>query len=411
MSGRRSARFWHHAWVPRFEPFAALRYAAKVPLADVTAPPYDVLSDTDRASLAGRHPYNVVKIDVPIEADGPNRYDIAGKLMCEWIGSGVLVQDRGPSFYRYTMTFNDEAGILHTTVGVVGGLEVRAAGSGEVLPHEQTTPKAKTDRLDLTRSTGTNLSAVWGLSMAPGIGATIAAAAATLIGEFTDDAGVGHRLERIETADAIASIQAAVEAAPVVIADGHHRYEIARVFRAEQQAAGHPQGPHDLTMTFVVELAPEHLFVQAIHRLLTDIPAGTDLLAELSPSFDVTPAGNVSTYTLQHMTSNGSLCLVHPDGTGTFLKPKPEAFDGERDLDTARLERALASVTHTKAYQHGVDNIVGAVTSGKAQYGVLLRPVPIAEIERTAHEGLLMPPKSTFFAPKPKTGLVFRQVR
>ena len=397
--------------MPRFEPFAALRYAAKVPLADVTAPPYDVLSDTDRASLAGRHPYNVVKIDVPIEADGPNRYDIAGKLMCEWIGSGVLVQDRGPSFYRYTMTFNDEAGILHTTVGVVGGLEVRAAGSGEVLPHEQTTPKAKTDRLDLTRSTGTNLSAVWGLSMAPGIGATIAAAAATLIGEFTDDAGVGHRLERIETADAIASIQAAVEAAPVVIADGHHRYEIARVFRAEQQAAGHPQGPHDLTMTFVVELAPEHLFVQAIHRLLTDIPAGTDLLAELSPSFDVTPAGNVSTYTLQHMTSNGSLCLVHPDGTGTFLKPKPEAFDGERDLDTARLERALASVTHTKAYQHGVDNIVGAVTSGKAQYGVLLRPVPIAEIERTAHEGLLMPPKSTFFAPKPKTGLVFRQVR
>ena len=397
--------------MPRFEPFAALRYAAKVPLADVTAPPYDVLSDTDRASLAGRHPYNVVKIDVPIEADGPNRYDIAGKLMCEWIGSGVLVQDRGPSFYRYTMTFNDEAGILHTTVGVVGGLEVRAAGSGEVLPHEQTTPKAKTDRLDLTRSTGTNLSAVWGLSMAPGIGATIAAAAATLIGEFTDDAGVGHRLERIETADAIASIQAGVEAAPVVIADGHHRYEIARVFRAEQQAAGHPQGPHDLTMTFVVELAPEHLFVQAIHRLLTDIPAGTDLLAELSPSFDVTPAGNVSTYTLQHMTSNGSLCLVHPDGTGTFLKPKPEAFDGERDLDTARLERALASVTHTKAYQHGVDNIVGAVTSGKAQYGVLLRPVPIAEIERTAHEGLLMPPKSTFFAPKPKTGLVFRQVR
>ena len=111
------------------------------------------------------------------------------------------------------------------------------------------------------------------------------------------------------------------------------------------------------------------------------------------------------------MTDAGALCLVHPDGTGTYLHPRPEAFSGERDLDTARLERALESVTHTKTYQHGVDHILHAVTSGKAQYGVLLRPVPITEIERTAHEGLLMPPKSTFFAPKPKTGMVFRQAR
>lgn len=395
--------------MPRFEPFAAIRYAAKLPLADVTAPPYDVLSDADRAALAGRHPHNVVKIDVPIEADGPGRYDRAGELMCEWIASGVLTQDRSASFYRYTMTFDDEAGAQHTTVGVFGGLEVRAAGSGEVLPHEQTTPKAKTDRLDLTRSTGTNLSAVWGLSMSPGIGATIAAADATMIGSFTDDTGVGHKLERIDTAEAIAVIQAAVEAAPVVIADGHHRYEIARVFRAERQAAGFAEGRHDLTLTFVVELAPEHLFVQAIHRLLTDIPAGTDLLTALSSSFETSPAGTVTAQTLQQMTERGALCLVHPDGSGTFLTPKPAAFAGERDLDTARLERALAHLTHTKAYQHGVDNIVSAVTTGKAQYGVLLRPVPIAEIERTAHEGLLMPPKSTFFAPKPKTGLVFRQ--
>jgi hypothetical protein len=157
-------------------------------------------------------------------------------------------------------------------------------------------------------------------------------------------------------------------------------------------------------------LAPEHLFVQAIHRLLTDIPVGTDLLAALAPFFAVSPAGPVSTGTLADLETHGALCLVHPDGTGTYLRPIAEAFAGERDLDTARLERALATVTHTKAYQHGVDNILNAVTQGRAQYGVLLRPVPIAEIERTAHEGLLMPPKSTFFAPKPKTGLVFREV-
>ena len=411
MYRRDRGRFWHHSGVPRFEPFAALRYSSGLPLADVTAPPYDVLSDADRAALAGRHPQNVVKIDVPVEVDGPNRYNIAGELMCDWIGSGVLVQDRSASFYRYTMTFVDEAGGEHTTVGVLGGLEVRAAGSGEVLPHEQTTPKAKSDRLDLTRSTGTNLSAVWGLSLAPGIGSIIAAADATLIGSFVDDQGVGHTLERIDAPDAIATIQTAIEAEPVVIADGHHRYEIARIFRAERQAEGAVTGRHDLTLTFIVELAPEHLFVQAIHRLLTDIPDGTDLAGVLSEFFTYSDAGAVSTATLQHMTEAGALCLVHPDGTGTYLHPRPEAFSGERDLDTARLERALESVTHTKTYQHGVDHILHAVTSGKAQYGVLLRPVPITEIERTAHEGLLMPPKSTFFAPKPKTGMVFRQAR
>jgi uncharacterized protein (DUF1015 family) len=401
---------WHHREVPRFEPFAALRYAPSVPLADVTAPPYDVLSDADRAALAARHPQNVVKVDVPVESDGPGRYTAAGARMARWIDHGVIVADDAPCFYRYTMDFLDEAGARHRTVGVFGGLEVRAAGTGEVLPHEQTTPKAKTDRLDLTRATGTNLSAVWGLSLASGIGAIMAELPATLLGAFTDDQGVGHTIEQIADAHSIEIIQTAIEASPVVIADGHHRYEIARVFRAERQAAGFAAGPHDLTLTFVVELAPEHLFVQAIHRLLSELPVDIDLVRLLNTFFVCSPAGDVSAETLGEMTRLGALCLVHPDGTGTYLVPRPDAFAGERDLDTARLEHALAATPHTKAYQHGVEHITEAVTSGRAQYGVLLRPVPIAEIERTAHEGLLMPPKSTFFAPKPKTGLIFRRV-
>jgi uncharacterized protein (DUF1015 family) len=396
--------------VPRFEPFAALRYAPSLPLADVTAPPYDVLSEADRAALAARHPQNVVKIDVPIESDGPDRYRAAGARMARWIERGIIAVDEAPSFYRYTMDFLDEAGSRHRTVGVFGGLEVRAAGTGEVLPHEQTTPKAKTDRLDLTRATGTNLSAVWGLSLAAGIGAVMAAVPATMLGSFTDDDGVGHTLEQIADAGSIATIQTAIEASPVVIADGHHRYEIARVFRAERQAAGFAAGLHDLTLTFVVELAPDHLFVQAIHRLLSDLPADLDLLGHLGTFFVCESAGDVTAQTLSEMTRLGALCLVHPDGKGTYLVPRPAAFVGERDLDTARLERSLAAIPHTKAYQHGVEHITDAVATGRAHYGVLLRPVPIAEIERTAHEGLLMPPKSTFFAPKPKTGLIFRRV-
>ncbi len=395
--------------MPRFEPFAAIRYAAGLPLADVTAPPYDVLSDADRAALAARHPDNVVVIDLPLEVDGPGRYDAAAKTLRRWLDNGVLIVDDRPCIYRYRMTFADESGTEHTTTGVFGALEVlEHTRDADVLPHEQTTPKAKTDRLDLTRSTNTNLSAVWGLSLAPAVSATFEVDAEPL-GDFTDEAGVRHRLDRIVGAASLDAITAAVGSAPVVIADGHHRYEIARVYRRERRAAnGDAAGPYDLTLTLVTELAEDQLFVQAIHRLLSDVPTGFDLKAHLATFFDLSPAGAVDASIVGRLRTEGSLCLVGPDGSGTFLHPRPELFDGVRDLDSARLEYALASVEHTKAYQHGVELVTSALLDGQAQWGVLLRPVTIAEIQRTAHEHLLMPPKSTFFAPKPKTGLVFR---
>jgi uncharacterized protein (DUF1015 family) len=99
---------------------------------------------------------------------------------------------------------------------------------------------------------------------------------------------------------------------------------------------------------------------------------------------------------------------VAPDGRGTWLTPRADAFDGLRDLDSLRLQAALADVEHEVRYQHGVERVLGALQAGEAQWGVLLRPVPITEIRRTATEHALMPPKSTFFAPKPPTGLVMR---
>jgi uncharacterized protein (DUF1015 family) len=394
--------------MPRFEPFGAVHYDPTSDLARVTAPPYDVLSDDDVRALAGRDPHNIVRIDVPVETDGPRRYDTAGAVYRRWLADGVLRRDATDAFYRYTMRFIDEAGQAHATVGVFGGLEVVDGPAGGVLPHEQTTPKAKTDRLDLTRATRANLSAVWGLSMAKGLTAAIAAAPARPLGRFVDDDGVDHELEVVDDPASRRAIAAAVSSAAVVIADGHHRYAIARTYRDERRATDGPGGPSELTLTFVVELAEEQLFVQAIHRLLTELPPGVDLVAALDPFFTATPAGPVASGIVTELAARGALALVHADGSGTYLRPRPGAFAGVRDLDSARLEHALADVPHVKRYQHGVDRVVAAVRSGAATAGVLLRPVPVAEIERTANEHVLMPPKSTFFAPKPKTGLVLR---
>ena len=101
--------------------------------------------------------------------------------------------------------------------------------------------------------------------------------------------------------------------------------------------------------------------------------------------------------------------LVGPDGA-EWMTPRPGAFDGVRPLDGAWLEDALADTGAEVAYQHGLDEVLAAVASGAAAAAVLIRPVSIEEIERTAREGLLMPPKSTFFTPKLRTGFVLRDV-
>ena len=396
--------------MPRFEPFAGIRYAASVALDAVTAPPYDVLSEDDVRTLAAQHPHNIVSIDVPLEAEGPGRYEAAAETMRRWLSEGVLASEDGAVFYRYRISFDDELGRRHTTTGIIGGLEVLPHGTaGDVLPHEQTTPKAKTDRLDLTRATGTNLSAVWGLSLAARF-TDLPALPAEVVGDFTDESGVHHELAVVRDAGAISVISSIVGSAPVVIADGHHRYDISRTYRAERHAVLDEPGAYDLTMAFVVALSEDELFVQAIHRLLVSVPEGLDLAGALEPFFELSPAGVVTASITAEMLERGALCLVDADGNGTFLTPRPASFEGLRDLDSLRLERAVAPIQHTKAYQHGVDHVLAALREHRAQWAVLLRPVGIAEIRRTADERVLMPPKSTFFAPKPRTGLVIRPV-
>ncbi|MFZ9674947.1 MAG: DUF1015 domain-containing protein, partial [Ilumatobacteraceae bacterium] len=181
--------------MPRFEPFTALRYAT-TDLNAVAAPPYDVLSESDRAELAARHENNIVHVDVPRESDGPTRYADANTVLRAWVTNGVLVRDSRPSFSIYRMSFRDESGRPRTTVGVIGALEVVDEGAGGVLPHERTTPKAKTDRLDLTRATLTNLSPVWGLSLAAGL-TDLLMEPGEVTGVVEAD-GVVHTIERVD---------------------------------------------------------------------------------------------------------------------------------------------------------------------------------------------------------------------
>jgi len=394
--------------MPRFEPFAALRYSTKgsSDITALTSAPYDVFDEDQRANYAATDPHNIVLLDYPVDADGPSRYQLSADRLNEWRTSGHIVADGSATFSIYRMTFTDEAGTERTTVGVIGALEVVDEGAGGVLPHERTTPKAKTDRLDLTIATHANLSPVWGLSLTPGLSAALNEPG-EVVAQCTDEEGVHHVLERVSDPARIATISRLVSDNPVLIADGHHRYAISRTFRDQSRTAGNPPGA-ELTMTYVAELVQEQLSVAAIHRLY-DIDNAA-LLTVLSSHYDTADAGRVGPHTISEMDTRGSLCLVSPDGTGTFLTPRSDTFAGVRDMDSARLEHALRSTEHSVTYQHGVVEVVQKLGSGIAASAILIRPVSLAEIRRTADTGELMPPKSTFFTPKLRTGMVMRDL-
>jgi uncharacterized protein (DUF1015 family) len=389
--------------VPEFLPFRALRYAAADDLAALVAPPYDVLSDADVDALQAGSDHNITRIDVP--RGGDDRYQRAADLLRAWRRDKILVADDQPSFTIYRMRFTDDTGTARDIAGVVGGLEITDEGAGGVLPHERTTPKASTDRLDLTRATRTNLSPVWGLSLAGGL-SRLLSEPGELVGRVVDQ-GVEHRVERVQDPERLAAIAAVVGSDDVLIADGHHRYGVGRIFRDEVRAAtGRTDTPAELTLAFVNELVPEQLSVAAIHRLYRDISL-TDLVAALSGYFDLTEMATPTRETLSEMESEGFLVLSSASGSWR-LEPRPGAFDGVRSLDGSWLETALADSGAAVSYQHGLGEALAQVAAGTATAAVLIRPVSVAEIERTARERLLMPPKSTFFTPKLKTGFVLR---
>jgi uncharacterized protein (DUF1015 family) len=395
--------------VPRFEPFPALRFST-THSADITAqtsPPYDVFDEDERQSYARSHSNNVVLVDYPVESEGDGRYQKSADVLTSWIESGVLTMDATPTFSIYRMTFTDDAGRTRTTVGVIGALEVVDEGAPGVLPHERTTPKAKTDRLDLTRATRANLSPVWGLSLTPGLTNALLESA-ELVAECSDEDGVHHALERVSNPQRIANISSLVSSHPVLIADGHHRYAISRTYRDESRTSGGPTDA-ELTMTYVGELIQDQLSVAAIHRLYN--VDDTALLPALQKFYDISDAGPVSTSTISQMDEKGCLCLVKPDGTGLYLTPRESTFAGVRNLDSSRLEHALATVSHEVTYQHGVKEVLHKVTTGTAASAILIRPVSLEEIRRTADTGELMPPKSTFFTPKLRTGMVMRPLQ
>lgn len=390
--------------MPRFEPFPAVRYAvASADPSDLVAPPYDVIGPDERAALEARSPRNAVRLELP--SDG---HQGAASRFQAWLADGTLTRDEAPAFYVYRMTAAGQA-----TTGVLGALDLEAPGKG-ILPHERTTAKDKADRLGILRATKVNLSPIWGLSAAGGrLADALCTDGLEQLTSAVDDDDVVHELWHLGDPGRMAEVIDAVAAQPVLIADGHHRFEVANAYRAE---AGAAPGATAI-LAYLVELAEDQLAVRPIHRLLSDVPADVALPPALTAWFQVTPAPVDDAEQLPAaMAEAGSLGLVLPSGLWLARPRSTTTAEAGNDLDSSRLDVALAGLAGlgkevTVRFQHGAGTAAAAVRSGDADAAVLLRPATVAQIAATGTDGGRMPPKTTFFWPKPRTGMVFRDLR
>jgi uncharacterized protein (DUF1015 family) len=401
--------------VPRFEPFAGIRYNLdRVDLDDVVAPPYDVIGPADQAALEAHSPYNVVRVDLPREDGGRDRYTTAGCRFDEWLAEGVLLTDPEPGFYAYRMGYHDLDGNSRQIAGVLGALEVVAPGEGDVLPHEETQHKVRDDRLQLLRACRADLSPVWGLSMAEGLTELATGSAGAPVERCTDEEGVHHRMWRLTQPGVVEAIAATVASAPVVIADGHHRYATALAHRDEVRATtGGAAGDSGLILALVCELTDSQASVRPIHRVISALPGDFDLLAALEHFFEANPAPGPISALPPRMEDDGALGLVVGPDRAWLLRPRMavDPAGGDPPPDAALLDEALATLpAHTLAFEHSLDAVGVALASGSASAGVLLRPVDVRQIAHTAVAGRRMPTKTTFFHPKPRTGMVFRRL-
>jgi uncharacterized protein (DUF1015 family) len=393
--------------MPRFAPFRGLRYDPQVVRLDqVIAPPYDVIEPAERVRLAARSSFNSVNLELP-EPDlraGIDRYQVASHLLSAWRRDGVLLPEEEPAFYLYAMEAEGRS-----TLGVIGALGLPEPGEeGEVLPHEETLPKPRSDRLDLLRATGANLSPIWGLSLASGLSTALAPCSEADIDVYDDD-GVRHQLWVVHGA-AGQSIAEAVGAAPVVIADGHHRYETARNYQREVRSErGDSAGGHDWVMALIVELSEDQLTVRPIHRVVSGLGRTDELIEAFAQWFDVIRAGEGSDRVAAALGDAGSLAVITA-ADSWLLTVRPEAYEAAgSDLDSSVVAMALRKLPAVQTdHRHSWREAIDAVSAGEAQAAVLLRPPSVAQIAEWANAGRRMPPKTTYFSPKPRTGMVIR---
>jgi uncharacterized protein (DUF1015 family) len=395
-------------------------------LADVVAPPYDVIDEKQRAELAARSPYNVVELDLPRDPEGGDPYEHAAGLLEQWTAEGVLTRDEEPAIWALEQDYTAPDGSRLTRRGFLARVRLAPYGEG-IRPHERTQPGPKEDRLRLTRATRHNLSPIFALHPGDAWRHLPPALTSDSWAEVTDGDDTTHRIWRVTDPGVHEAIAAELAPGELLIADGHHRYETALAYQREVGAGG----PADYVLMALVSIGDPGLTVFATHRLLKDLgPEQQEGIRDTARSLfeleeiaedHLVPGADDSGVSFGYMDSHHlkpwrlRLNQAGERAVDEALAGRSEAY---RRLDSAVLEELFLkdavglspddiAAKKGLGYTPSADQAVAELRAGRYDAAFFLRRTPVDQVRDVAAAGETMPPKSTYFFPKLLTGIVF----
>jgi uncharacterized protein (DUF1015 family) len=400
--------------------FNAVTYdPVRVPdLGQVACPPYDVISDGDRDVLYDRHPYNIVRIVSGREeaGDGPdqNKYTRACGFFRSWLWEGMLHEDRHPALFVYRQAFDDPSGHLRRVWGLLGTISL----DDEILAHEKTMSGPKADRLALMHSVPANLSPIYALYREDGAGVSSDLSSWSReapVGDFTDDEGTRHTVWAVHDDAFHEKVKAALAPCPLLIADGHHRFETAKAYRDVRRASDGP-GPWDHIMTLLVDAGAQPVLILPYHRIVrrasTDDPIGA-----IAGNFEITELGRatpdaIRAFELSQWEAGAPPAFACIRGGMLFRLDAPSERAGEIPAgvlaELALNPLGIHSIEEGMSFSPDGVAVAAEVEHGRAVCGFLIPPVGVERVWEHAAGGGKMPEKSTYFHPKPRDGLVIR---
>lgn len=435
-------------------PFRGILYNPEhiTDIADVVAPPYDVISPREQEAYYNQHENNVVRLILGKSQPGDTGpADIHGRAagyFGNWMETKVLSRDDAPAYYFTSVTFSVGTRRI-TRYGIIGRVRLEPFEKGVVLPHERTFSKIKTERLQLMQACHTNFSPIFGLyDDEKGILNQLIQVSENQVPDLDliDRQEFGHKMWRIVDQELQQQIKSAFSDQCIYIADGHHRYETALNYRdwvKEVTPDFDANHPANFIMMSLSSLQDPGLVILPAHRLLKDVQVEdmdsvldkirtyfeilsfpTDAgLNEAMRAFDNAMADHahrkaIGMYSRYKKTLD---ILLLQDGImeELFADDVPEAL---RDLDVTVLTRLLmmeilgfgqsrlddATVI---GYATTTQAAVQSVEEGQSELAFILNPTKIQQVQKVARQGLIMPRKSTYFYPKVGSGLVFNMLR
>lgn len=391
----------------------------------VISPPYDVMQEAERDRYWDKDEHNIVRIilgkENPGDNESDNKYSRASGFLSSWLADGILARDKAPTLYVYQQKFTYKKK-AYTRKGFIGLLKLDHNGSVKV--HENTFAKPKEDRLRLLRATQANTEPIF--LTYRGDAASIPDQAPII--DIKDENSVTHRLWRVDDEAGVAEFCRDLLPVDFYIADGHHRYETSINYAKESKVSPSSGDPRNYVMAYFVEESDPGLLVLPIHRMLDISNEDVDLIMKTAKRYFLTveidtfekiekAVGHVLGFCSK---KDGKLYMLKlRDTVAKDRIMKEKGREDVADLDVAILHSLLLDDVLEKykgnadrtavTYVHDEKEAIASVRKGKFNCAFLLKPTKVSQIMKIADKGGRMPQKSTFFYPKPYSGLIMRK--